>query len=250
MGLFNFFKKKQPEANQSNTEINEPTDNNLLLLLALQERLISMGHNVEMHSQYLALIINSELEIASVIIENPDYHPSLLHLMILTIHPNYFPEGIEENIVGIGETIEQKIESVIDNYLNTTFTPIIDSFTESHYPDLDFFTNNNREILWHPKLGDLTLQGHWNSYPEGESLFDLLKEKVKNKLGNQKFNWLKIYISKMDESEITGECLFNNEPWEEGLEILYHYAKNWKIEGNFLGQKQFIMFRRCDEYDN
>lgn len=126
----------------------------------------------------------------------------------------------------------------------------MDSFSDSHNPDLDFMTIvNDKEVLWHPKLGTLTVQGQWIKYPEGEPFFDLLKDKIHNQLTTNKINWLKIYISKRAEGEIIGECLFNNIPWEVASNEIFNYAKTWKMTDEFHGLKQFIMFRRCDGYD-
>jgi hypothetical protein len=251
MGLFDFFKKKS-ESNQIGKQETEiPIDNNLLLHENLKKRLLQLGYQVEMHSQYLALIVDSEIEIAAAIIENPNNHPSILHLMILTINPTYFAKGIEENIVGIGTTLEEKVDSVIDNYIDTTFLPIMDSFSDSHNPDLDFHTTiDNKEVLWHPKLGNLTFQGNWNNQPQNEPFFEIIKDKLKNKLTSNKLNWLKLYITKRADGTIIGECLFNNAHWEEGLTDITEYAKSWEMGSSFQGLKQFIMFRRCDAFDD
>lgn len=245
MGLFDLFKRKSSDRQQP-----EPIDNNSYLLETLKNRLVELGYQINRHPQYLALIVNSEIEIATVIIDNPNNHPHILHLMILTIQPKYFPNGIEENIVGIGTNIQEKVNSVIDNYINTTFLPIIDSLSDSHNPDLDFSTIvNDREVLWHPKLGNLSLQGQWNEQPQDEPLFAIIKDKLKYKLTPNKLNWLKLYISKQANGTIIGECLFNNEPWEEGLADITEYAKTWNLKSSFQGIKQFIMFRKCDAYD-
>lgn len=263
MGLFDIFFKKTSDKGQPEKKVvevpktihpevqaDERIDNNLYLQTELGKRLIILDYKVERHTQYLALIVNSELEIAFAIIDNPDNHPSILHLMVLTIHPQYFPNGIEENIVGVGTSFPDKVNSVLDNYIGTTFLPIIDSFTDSHDPDLDFSTTvGEKEIIWHPKLGNLTFQGQWRVQPENEPFFELLKENVKGKLTTNKLNWLKVYISKRGDGTIIGECLFNNEPWEEGLEIISQYARTWKMTSDFQGLKQFIMFRRCDACD-
>lgn len=251
MGLFSFFKKKeQPQDNTPETGITSIQDKNVYLLFALQNKLIALGYKVEKNPKYLGLIVDSELEIATVIIDNPNNHPNIIHLMVLTIHPVYFPDGIEENLVGIGSNIEEKTESVLNNYLNTTFNPIMQAFTDSHNADLDFSTTETgREILWHPKPGNISLQGKWTTEPEEDIFLELLKERIKPKLADQKFNWLKVYISKQDNREPIGECLFNNEPWQEGYEIILKYAETWKNEGAFHGLKQFIMFRRCDAFE-
>lgn len=247
MGIFSFFKKKIVNSTSSNL-----FDENLYIIEVLSNKLSSSGLKVEKNKEYLALKINSEFEIAGAVINTPNTHPNLVQIMILVTHPKYFPSGIVDNVAGIGETIQEKINSAIENYLTTTFKPILESFSENHNPELDFTTKfGNNEILWHPNLGDLVFQGNWKEFPEGEPLFEILKETVKNKLENQKFNWLKLYISKNSNNEIIGECIFNNEPWNEGLSIISEYAKNWnqKVE-YFLAQKQFIIFKRCDKFDN
>lgn len=250
MGLFDFFKKKSSDIKQVDRQQVEPIDNNLYLLETLRSRLIELGYQVDKHPKHLALIVNSEVEMATVIIDNPNNHPSILHLMILTIHSKYFPNGIEENIVGIGTNIQDKVDSVIDNYINTTFLPIIDSFSDSHNPRLDLYIiMNGKQVLWHPKLGNLTLQGQWNDQPENEPFFEIIKDKLKDKMTSNKLNWLKLYISKCADGTIRGECLFNNEPWEEGLADITEYAKSWKLKSDFQGLKQFIVFRKCDAYD-
>jgi Family of unknown function (DUF6348) len=250
MGLLDFFKKKSAESKQAAIQEIEPIDNNSFLLETLRNRLIELGYEVERHPQYLALVVNSEIEIATAIIDNPNNHPSILHLLILTTQPQYFPNGIRENIVGIGITIQDKVNSVIDNFIDTTFLPIIDSFSDSHNPDLDFsITQNGKEVLWHPKLGNLTFQGQWDDQPQNEPFFEIVKYKLKNKMTSNKLNWLKLYISKRADGSIIGECLFNNEHWEEGLSDITEYAKSWRMKSEFQGLKQFIVFRRCDAYD-
>ncbi len=250
MGLFDFFRKKSSDSQPFEKKQTNPIENNAYLLETLKTRLIDLGYQVEKHPQYLALIVNAEVEIATVIVEIPNSHPNILQLMILTIHPKYFPDGIEENIVGIGTNLEEKVNSVIDNYLNTTFHPIIDSFADSHYPELDFtLLMNETEVLWHPKLGNLTPQGQWHEQLENEPFFEIIKPILKDKLTSNKFNWLKLYITKQANGTIIGECLFNNEPWEEGLAAISAYAKSWDLKSDFQGLKQFIVFRKCDAFD-
>lgn len=244
MGLFDLFKKKP------STQTPPITDPDAYLILELKTKVEALGHQVALHPQYRSLIINSEWEIATAIIHDPSYHPSLIHLMVMAIHPTYFPNGIEENIVGVGDSIQAKVSSVLDNYISTTFLPIMEAFSESHDPSLDFLTNTNgKEILWHPKPGDFGLQGGWQGSSPSENMFlEMLKEKLQHKLIDQKFNWLKLYISRQPNGKILGECLLNNEQWEEGLQLLGEHAKQWPGD-DFRGQKQFIMFRRCDKCD-
>jgi hypothetical protein len=250
MGIFDFFKRKQTEQILKEETIPQPIDNNSYLIEVLKSKLLDMGYEVERNPQYLTLIVNSELEISTVIIDVPGIHPYLMQIRVLTAHPLYFPNGIDENLAGAGETIESKIDTALDNYLNSTFMPIIAGFSDSHDPEVDLLVKTNEsEVLWHPKLGNLMVQGQWELQPEWNYLFDILKDKITGLLKGDKFNWLKIYISKRADGTIIGECLFNNQPWDSGLDNIVKHAESWNIEGNFKGLKQFIMFRRCDLYD-
>lgn len=251
MGILDFFKKKAIGVNQSVPQNEAPRVNkNWYMLTTLETRLIEMGYQVKRHSQYLALIVNDELDIGLMVVENPDNHPSIMHLMVSASHPKYFPNGIIENVAGAGYSLEDQVNSALDNYINSTFVTIIDSLSDSHNPDFDFMAiANGREVLWHPKLGPLNVQGQWNEYPQGEPFFELLKDKIPGQLTSNKINWLKIYISKRADGEIIGECLFNNSTWETASNQIFNYAKSWKIPGEFHGLKQFIMFGRCDAYD-
>lgn len=251
MGFFDFFKKKSSNKEEpENFQTHQPVDDNSYLLEQLKSKIEKLGYSVRINPQYFSIIVNSELEIATLIIDNPENHPSILHLMIVSINPKYFPEGIEENIVGVGTTIHDKVDSVTNNYINTTFFPLINSFSDTHNPELDFTTiTDDKEILWHPILGSLTLQGQWEEQPQEELFFQTLKEKLKPKLSSNKINWLKIYISKRGDGTIIGECNFNNEPWQEGLNEINKYAETWEMKTDFKGLKQFIVLKKCDKYD-
>ena len=219
------------------------------MLQKLKDRIEKSGNTVEFSTQYAAIIINSEIEIATAILPG-DFHPSILPLLIITINKDYFPKGIEASLVGLGTTIEQKVDFVINNYITNIFSTIIDSFKDTHIEGLDFKSViNDREILWHPKMSDNSFQGKWNETNDQINLYSILEEDIKTKLSDNKLNWLKLYISRQPNGEISGECLLNNEVWEEGYYLLEEYAKTWKDNGEFLGHKQFIMFRRCDAYD-
>ncbi|MCK7553752.1 DUF6348 family protein [Chitinophaga sedimenti] len=217
------------------------------LLQALARRLMAQGYLIDIATTGYQLTVSGALDITTSIIDSPDYHPSLIHLLITTKNADYFPEGIIENIVGVGNTLEEKVETVLDNYLATTFPAIADSFLDGHDPEVDF--NDARGVLWHPRIGALSLQGQWEAEPAGEPIFDLLKTRLAGMLPDRKLNWLKVYVARYQDNEIIAECLLNNEVWPEGVAAVRAYAAGWAQVGTFLGQKQFMMFRRCDAFD-
>ncbi|OOQ61588.1 DUF6348 family protein [Mucilaginibacter pedocola] len=248
MGLFDLFKTKQPEPIRQPEQ--PPINKNFLLLLAFEAKLKEMGYEVERHPKYLALIVNGDVELGFMVVDTPGTHPSLMQLMVAASHAKYYPKGIIEELMGIGQTLEAQILSGVNSYINSTFLTVMDGFADSHQPEFDFLASiNNHEVLQHPKLGNLIMQGKWEETPQGEPLFDLLKDIVKTNLTRNKINWLKIYISKRADGTIIGECTFNNDPWDEATDIIYNYAESWSMPGEFKALKQFILFRRCDKYD-
>jgi hypothetical protein len=228
----------------------QPINYNVYLLEILHKKIEGLGHQSAFHQRYYALLLKNKLEIATEIIDNPENHKSILQLKVVVTHPEYFPEGIFDCLVGLGDTMEDKIDSVIDNFLNANFQPIINSQQEFHNPKLDFTSNENgKEILWHVYPSHLLLQGSWQQEPLENILLDYLQSRLTAILFPQKMNWLKIYISRQPSGEIIGECILNNQPWEEGLEAITEYAQSWDLNDKFLGMKQFIVFKRCDTHN-
>ncbi len=237
MGLFDFWKKKTPV-------ITSVVDPNFSILRVLEPKLLEKGHQVEWHKQYIALIIDGELEIACLQLDNPG-NPQVLHLMISTTHPQYFPDAIIENVAGFGVSLTDQANATWHNYLTSTFDTILYGLNDTHDPNLDFTAN---DVLWHPKVGAFISLGQWPEYPAEDHFFQLLKSQIPPKLTN-KINWLKIYSYKNTSGEIIAECLFNNNHWQEGYEIIHAYAQSWQMPGEYHALKQFIIFLRCDAYD-
>lgn len=247
MGLFDFFKKKPVQVKAPVQT--EPTqiEVHTYLIEQLQKKLENKGCVVERSTQYLALLVNGELEITTAVMEG-SYHSLLIHMLVYTIHKDYFPQGIEASLAGMGQSMEDKVASAIDNYLDTIFPPIIASLTECPQAEKGFTSQmHGRQIRWFPHLGEMVYQGPWTTVVPDNFLYLLLREKMKDQLPDQKINWLKVYLSRLPGGEIVGECLLNNEVWEEGFAALSEFAEVWEKKGEFLAQKQFMMFRQADE---
>lgn len=243
MGIFDRFRKKQAEK-ETASEL-EP---NVLLRTELKRRLEDMGHSVLIQDD--VVYANGKIGILVEILEDPNLHPSVAKVGVLIAVEDFFGKGLSEVLAGIGDTMEQKVNSALQNLLTVTLPPVLDAFTDSHDPDLDFsVSSKGREILWHPKLGSLGFQGQWSEYPEYDRLFRILQDWLKEKMVDRKFNWLKIYVAKQGDGSIMGDCSLNNEFYEDGFKLLEEYAKAWDNADNFRAVKQFILFRRCDACD-
>ena len=171
----------------------------------------------------------------------------------LTTFKDYFKNGIEERLAGIGENDTSAITYGVLSFLNGQFQTIIEGISLKHLPDpTSDITSSDGKTHWHTIVGDIQLQGKLSNISDSliyEKTFNLLKpqffEKLKN--SNERYHWLRYYISKNAKNEIIGDCYFDNNAFERGHIVLENYAESWTTENNYLGQKQFILFRKCDE---
>jgi Family of unknown function (DUF6348) len=264
MGIFDFFKKKrspQPTQPIQPAQPSQPVqraapseqsiDRNVLVLLQLEARLQAMGLHVRRNQEYMALHLDNGLEIATAVIDDPSYHPTLLHLVTSTHHPLAFPDGIEDGLTGLGDTHQEQAETAVENYLANTFAVIQDSLEDRHTPTLDFLLpTDGRGILWHPNVSGISYQGAWPShYEEEDPLYTLLLPSIKPHLHGAKFHWLKTYVAKLPGGEIIAECNLDNEPWPDGHALLTQFASSWEFPDGFYGMKEMMVFRRCDRFE-
>ena len=76
--------------------------------------------------------------------------------------------------------------------------------------------------------------------------WDLLKEHIAKRLGNQKMCYVKIYAAKAvaaDDEQITGECRINDVPSDELGALVGEIAKKWDVK-QFASQKQFFFIKQ------
>lgn len=75
--------------------------------------------------------------------------------------------------------------------------------------------------------------------------WDLLKEHIVKRLGNQKMCYVKIYAAKA-KSEITGECRIDDIKSEELSQLVADFIKDWDVK-NFASHKQFFFIRQDND---
>lgn len=76
--------------------------------------------------------------------------------------------------------------------------------------------------------------------------WDLLKEHISKRLGNQKMCYVKIYAAKAvgaDGEQITGECRINDVPSSELGALVGEIAAKWNVQ-QFASQKQFFFIKQ------
>lgn len=76
--------------------------------------------------------------------------------------------------------------------------------------------------------------------------WNLLKEHIAKRLGNQKMCYVKIYAAKAvseDDEKITGECRINDVPSDELSALVGEIAAKWDVK-QFSSQKQFFFIKQ------
>ncbi len=79
--------------------------------------------------------------------------------------------------------------------------------------------------------------------------WELLKDHIAKRLGNQKMCYVKIYAAKAvgaDGEHITGECRINDVPSEELGALVGELATKWNVQ-QFASQKQFFFIKQDSE---
>ena len=84
----------------------------------------------------------------------------------------------------------------------------------------------------------------------GEARFwDMLKEHIVKRLGNQKMCYVKVFASKAigkNDVQVTGEVRVNDLPSPELSKMVEHAASEWNVE-QFSSQKQFFFLKQAPE---
>jgi len=104
----------------------------------------------------------------------------------------------------------------------------------------------SKEHLWNVYQGNAMMSNNKPpNVPNVEFFWDCIKESVlKENLGNQKINFIKIFINKNDEKLII-ECSMNNEVIAKLNDIIRKYAEEWDIP--FFKFKQYIVISQDEK---
>ncbi len=193
------------------------------------------------------LFNNGQLALESSVFERTEHPNAVVYgLRLCLTHKLFLLNGIVDCLAGIGSTDAEALKTGARNYVDSVFSVVVEALLGGYEPSLDFSTQN--DALWHTMLGPLHVQGTWAKYPDeldGSHFLELLKPHLLSRFALQPFHWLKLYVSRQPSGKFIGDCLFDNDPWPEGLAVLEAEAAQWPEAGVFAGQKQFIMFRNC-----
>ena len=98
---------------------------------------------------------------------------------------------------------------------------------------------------WDVYQSNLVGMGEMPEETDAQVLWNLLREEIVKRLGNQKLCYVKVYCAKNGE-EITGECRVNDVAIPALGKMIEDYARGWKTK-SFGSQKQFFFLRQREE---
>ncbi len=104
-----------------------------------------------------------------------------------------------------------------------------------------------REHRWQAYISDMVNMGTANRRQgdPGEVYWELLKDDLLKRLGNQRLCYVKVYGAKVN-GEVTGECRVDDVKSEELSAKVARLVSQWDVDG-FASQKQFFFFRQEED---
>lgn len=160
-------------------------------------------------------------------------------------------EPLFECCAGIGKDTDTAIGMAIGSFLFTFMQGIAIMQREEDGVPLESKFNGNKH-RWSVYKSNVVGNGE-NTGDDAEAVtsvyWDLLKEHIVKRLGNQKMCYVKIYAAKSvgaNGEQITGECRINDVPSAELGALVGEVAAKWNVK-QFSSQKQFFFIKQDPE---
>ncbi|MCI8422850.1 MAG: hypothetical protein HFF50_04850 [Lawsonibacter sp.] len=148
-----------------------------------------------------------------------------------------------ECCAGMGTSTGQAMGMAIGS-LAFTFLPGIARMERREHGRPLTSTFAGREHQWQAYISDVAVMGKLLQprQVQVDTYWELLKEDIVKRLGNQQLCYVKIYGAKVGD-EVTGECRIDDIKSEELSAKVAQLVKDWKVE-DFASQKQFFFLRQ------
>lgn len=148
-----------------------------------------------------------------------------------------------ECCVGMGNTPKTNLGMAVGSFLFSFMQGLdqmesgeaIDTVSTEYAGNIHRFSVFGSNIVGMGNQPEADYDVYWN----------LLKEEIVKRLGNQKICFVKIYGAKMGE-DVTGECRIDDIKSEELSQMVAGMVSEWEIEG-FGSHKQFFFIRQAEE---
>lgn len=151
-------------------------------------------------------------------------------------HPNW-GEALYECCASVGSDAKTAMGMAIGSFLFGFMSGISGLFAGENPRTLenDFA---NRHHSFKVYLSDIVGMGESPKDNQVDAYWELLKDDIRKRMGNQRFCYVKVYASKIKD-EIIGECRINDVQSDELSAKVADFIKDWSVE-SFASQKQFF----------
>lgn len=99
---------------------------------------------------------------------------------------------------------------------------------------------------WNVYLGNIVEMGESTGGTEPDFYWNILKDHIAKRIGNQKLCYVKIFASNLGNGEVSCDCMINNVKIDELSGMVAEIAKGWNVS-SFSSQKQFFVIEQDKE---
>lgn len=226
----------------------------------LAQAVENTGHTITRGESFL-IVEPINLKIEAEIGGRNEHNVNGTYSVVLTIsiratHEEMFPGGIWDCLAGVGRNDEEAFSYAAHLWTEGVFWTIHELFVATETKDsqilkLEMLTRNQEtgeEFGWKLYAGALQTTGELAGRTELDKT--ILVQKLLNEISSitteKKLFWIKIYIAKLSETDIQGDCWLNNQDWIEGLNALYWFAEEWQNIKSYAAMKQFVIIKPCE----
>jgi len=216
----------------------------------------NMEHILQVFPEMLSKMLRSKCRAESGKIFIPKYQAELTPqisqlgeqgaVLDLFLYAPQWKKTLYECSVGMGNDVKTALGMAIGSYIFSFIQGIrMLEENENGRPLTTQFAGHDHR--WKVYLSDIVCLGNIkeNKAIDTQFYWNLLKDDIVKRMGNQRLSYVKIYVSKMGDT-ITGECRIDDIRSVELSEKVAKIAENWNVE-RFASQKQFFFLRQEEE---
>lgn len=238
---FNLFKKSESDQIKKRYEADPLNPDNALdfLLSSLSKELVGIENKIENKSIYCPKI---DLTITPVIGELTPRSA----ILDFYLHCPKWDKTLYECSAGSGSEPSNALGMASGSFLFTFMDVILKMELESDTQMTERFSTEFSGNIhnWRVYLSDVVGLGNNPKVDSPRFYWDLLKEEIVKRLGNQKLCYVKVYGAKTAQETI-GECRIDDVKSDELSEIVAKEVEKWDVEG-FASHKMFFFIRQED----
>lgn len=144
----------------------------------------------------------------------------------------------------VGESTQQALDTACISFLSTFVDGIakMENGEIHHKLETAFAGKQHR---WHVTLGNVVGMGPACGNEDAEFYWNLLKDEILKRLGNQKLCYVKVYTAKSF-GNVTGECRIDDIKSDELSALVAAVAEKWNVN-QFASHKTFFFIRQEEE---